>query len=190
MRAATSTSSAARATSEWVALAAQDLDLQPGPRRPDGKWRHRNVACDVKYPLSNRLGGNAAFVGNSRSRPRWSAASSSPSNQAQRAASSPLAWPISWLDCPPTTVRCWSCGTWKGCRSPRWPAAWAGLPEPSASSGCGRSISSAGCCKRRNSYDCPRCPSEEALEPTSEVISILEEFLAELEAGGRLNPED
>jgi len=30
---------------------------------------------------------------------------------------------------------------------------WAGLPEPCASSGCARSISSAGCCKRRNSYE-------------------------------------
>ena len=36
------------------------------------------------------------------------------------------------------------------------PAAWAGRPEPSASSGCGPSISSGNCCKRRNSYDC-RC---------------------------------
>ena len=33
-------------------------------------------------------------------------------------------------------------------------------------------------------------PLEEALEPTSEVISILEEFLTKLEAGARLNPED
>ena len=33
-------------------------------------------------------------------------------------------------------------------------------------------------------------PVEEALEPTSEVISILEEFLTKLEAGARLNPED
>ncbi len=33
-------------------------------------------------------------------------------------------------------------------------------------------------------------PQEEALEPTSEVISILEEFLTRLEAGARLNPED
>ncbi len=33
-------------------------------------------------------------------------------------------------------------------------------------------------------------PLEEALEPTSEVISILEEFLTKLEAGDRLNPED
>ena len=31
---------------------------------------------------------------------------------------------------------------------------------------------------------------EEVLEPTSEVISILEEFLTELESGARLNPED
>ena len=36
----------------------------------------------------------------------------------------------------------------------------------------------------------PSCPLEEALEPTSEVISILEEFLTKLEAGARLNPED
>ena len=35
----------------------------------------------------------------------------------------------------------------------------------------------------------PSCPLEEALEPTSEVISILEEFLTKLEAGARLNPE-
>ena len=33
-------------------------------------------------------------------------------------------------------------------------------------------------------------PLGEALEPTSEVISILEEFMTELEAGARLNPED
>ena len=33
-------------------------------------------------------------------------------------------------------------------------------------------------------------PLEETLEPTSEVISILEEFLTNLEAGARLNPED
>jgi serine/threonine protein kinase/Flp pilus assembly protein TadD len=33
-------------------------------------------------------------------------------------------------------------------------------------------------------------PLDEALEPTSEVISILEEFLTKLEAGARLNPED
>jgi serine/threonine protein kinase/Flp pilus assembly protein TadD len=33
-------------------------------------------------------------------------------------------------------------------------------------------------------------PLEEALEPTSEVISILEEFLTKLESGARLNPED
>jgi serine/threonine protein kinase/Flp pilus assembly protein TadD len=33
-------------------------------------------------------------------------------------------------------------------------------------------------------------PLEEALEPTSEVISILDEFLTKLEAGARLNPED
>ena len=33
-------------------------------------------------------------------------------------------------------------------------------------------------------------PLEEELEPTSEVISILEEFLTKLEAGARLNPED
>ncbi len=33
-------------------------------------------------------------------------------------------------------------------------------------------------------------PLEEALEPTSEVISILEEFLTKLEAGAPLNPED
>ena len=33
-------------------------------------------------------------------------------------------------------------------------------------------------------------PVEEALEPTSEVFSILEEFLTKLEAGARLNPED
>jgi serine/threonine protein kinase/tetratricopeptide (TPR) repeat protein len=33
-------------------------------------------------------------------------------------------------------------------------------------------------------------PLEEAIEPTSEVISILEEFLTKLEAGARLNPED
>ncbi len=33
-------------------------------------------------------------------------------------------------------------------------------------------------------------PLEEALEPTSEVINILEEFLTKLEAGDRLNPED
>ena len=56
---------------------------------------------------------------------------------------------ISWLDCRLTIVKCSSCGTWKGCRSPRWPAAWAGLPEPCAFSGCARSISSAGCYKRR-----------------------------------------
>ncbi len=31
---------------------------------------------------------------------------------------------------------------------------------------------------------------DESLEPTSEVISILEEYLAKLEAGARLNPED
>jgi serine/threonine protein kinase/Flp pilus assembly protein TadD len=31
---------------------------------------------------------------------------------------------------------------------------------------------------------------EEALEPTSEVISILEEFLTKLESGARVNPED
>jgi serine/threonine protein kinase/Tfp pilus assembly protein PilF len=36
----------------------------------------------------------------------------------------------------------------------------------------------------------PIVPMEEALEPTSEVISILEEFLTKLEAGDRLNPED
>ena len=33
-------------------------------------------------------------------------------------------------------------------------------------------------------------PLEEGIEPTSEVISILEEFLTKLEAGARLNPED
>ncbi len=33
-------------------------------------------------------------------------------------------------------------------------------------------------------------PPGKALEPTSEVISILEEFLTKLEAGARLNPED
>jgi tetratricopeptide (TPR) repeat protein len=33
-------------------------------------------------------------------------------------------------------------------------------------------------------------PREATLEPTSEVISILEEFLSKLEAGARLNPED
>ena len=33
-------------------------------------------------------------------------------------------------------------------------------------------------------------PPEEMLEPTSEVISILEEFLTKLEAGARLSPED
>ena len=33
-------------------------------------------------------------------------------------------------------------------------------------------------------------PLEGALEPTSEVFSILEEFLTELEAGARLNPEE
>ena len=33
-------------------------------------------------------------------------------------------------------------------------------------------------------------PVEAALEPTTAVISILEEFLAELEAGARLNPEE
>jgi serine/threonine protein kinase/Tfp pilus assembly protein PilF len=33
-------------------------------------------------------------------------------------------------------------------------------------------------------------PLEEALEPTSEVISILEEFQTKLEAGARLNPDD
>jgi serine/threonine protein kinase/Flp pilus assembly protein TadD len=33
-------------------------------------------------------------------------------------------------------------------------------------------------------------PVEEALEPTSEVISILEEFLTKLEAGDRLSPEE
>jgi hypothetical protein len=33
-------------------------------------------------------------------------------------------------------------------------------------------------------------PVQEALEPTSEVVRILEEYLEELEAGARLNPED
>jgi serine/threonine protein kinase len=33
-------------------------------------------------------------------------------------------------------------------------------------------------------------PQQEALEPTSEVISVLEEFLTKREAGARLNPED
>jgi hypothetical protein len=33
-------------------------------------------------------------------------------------------------------------------------------------------------------------PVKEALEPTSEVIRILEEYLEELEAGARLNPEE
>jgi len=36
----------------------------------------------------------------------------------------------------------------------------------------------------------PIVPLEEALEPTSEVISILEEFLTKLEAGSPLNPEE
>jgi hypothetical protein len=36
----------------------------------------------------------------------------------------------------------------------------------------------------------PIVPLDEALEPTTEVISILEEFLTKLEAGARLNPED
>ncbi len=35
-----------------------------------------------------------------------------------------------------------------------------------------------------------KVPLEEALEPTSEVFSILEEFLTKLEAGARLSPED
>jgi eukaryotic-like serine/threonine-protein kinase len=33
-------------------------------------------------------------------------------------------------------------------------------------------------------------PREETLEPTSEVISILEEFMTKLEAGAPLNPDD
>jgi serine/threonine protein kinase len=33
-------------------------------------------------------------------------------------------------------------------------------------------------------------PPEAALEPTSEVITILEEFMTKLEAGARLSPED
>ena len=36
----------------------------------------------------------------------------------------------------------------------------------------------------------PIVPVDEALEPTSEVIGILDEFLTKLEAGARLNPED
>src|SRR5262245_43929437 len=36
----------------------------------------------------------------------------------------------------------------------------------------------------------PRAPVREALEPTSEVIRILEEYLEELEAGGRPDPEE
>ena len=138
-------------------LAAQDLVLQLGPRRPEasGGKETEHPAGSVAGPASL---GNGAVVGNNPDRDRARQPTRARPAASPGAANARLASPISWLDCRLTTGKCSSCGTWRGCRSPRWPAAWAALPEPSASSGCAPLISSAGCCKRRKCYEGDRRP--------------------------------
>ncbi len=160
MPAATFTTSAARAIGNASPGCARSCSIT-WPASSRGKSRRRNEVPGGKCRWTS---GSRQWSGpreQSRSRPRSSAARPRPA-ATPGAASAQLASPISWLDCPPTIVKCSSCGTSKGCRSPRWPAAWAGLPEPSASSGCARSISFAGCCKWRNSYEGDRAPGRGA----------------------------
>ena len=128
MPAATSTTFAAPATASGLPGCARSC-ATTWPALSRGKSTQRNGAPGGKHHWTDMWRQWSGRREQARSRPRLSAHRARPAAR-PGAANAPPAFPISWLDCPLTTVKCSSCGTWKGCRSPRWPAAWAGLPEP------------------------------------------------------------
>ncbi len=121
MPAGTSTTSVARAIGNGSPGCVRSC-FTTWPASSRGKSGRRNEVPGGKCRCTGGSRQWSSRRERSRSRLRSSAA------RARRAATpgaanARLALLISWPDCLLTTVKYSSCGTWKGCRSPRWPAA-------------------------------------------------------------------